>query len=233
MVRVVALIPARGGSKGIPRKNLTMVWAEPMIAHSIRIAKMCPLIHEVWVSTDDDEIANVSRERGAKVIMRPSELAGDTSSDLETFQHFVDTTPIAMNDEDIIVHLRPTCPKRDCDFLTDCIEKFSKSNCTSLRTVVPQEKSPYKMYRIESGELVPLFDHVTILGEEGLKIIREPFNQCRQVLPSTFLHNGCIDIIRVSTIRGGSMTGNRIMPIVMDEIVDIDTVADLKKITRV
>lgn len=238
-MKVIAVIPARGGSKGIPRKNLCTIWDEPMIAHSIRIAKMCPLIDEVWVSTDDQEIKWVSESYKAKVIDRPKEISGDFSTDYEVFDHFVknyhnyNVDNMPLDDDDILVHLRPTCPKRDMDFLIDCIAKFKSARYTSLRTVTPMEKSPYKMYRIEENVLVPLFDHVVLLEETpnyNFKVIREPFNQCRQILPQTYLHNGCIDIVRVSTIRRGSMTGNKILPIVMGESVDVDHVDDLKKL---
>lgn len=216
-MKIVALIPARGGSKSIPRKNIISYLGKPLIAHSIEIALKSSYITDVIVSTDDREIADIAKSYGAKVpFMRPKEISEDLSNDLEVFTHY-----LQHDNPDIIVHLRPTYPNRNLYFLNKCIERFLDSNCDSLRTVVFQEKSPYKMYRIIDNNLIPLF--------ENIEKMKEPYNQCRQILPTCYLHNGCIDIVRSSVVMKGSMCGKNILPIIMNKNDDIDTREDLKK----
>ncbi len=221
-MKIFALIPARGGSKEIPRKNVIPYKGKPLIVHSIEIAKKCGYIEKIYVSTEDKEISDISTQHGAIVIDRPMDLSQDLSTDFDVFQHFISVVKIA--DDDIIVHLRPTYPERNEKLLDECIEKFIKdSTYDSLRTVFRQDKTPFKMYRILDGNLTPLFKKVDH--------IEEPYNQCRQILPTVFLHNGCIDITKASTIKKGSMTGEKILPVIMSETdgIDIDTYEDLRK----
>jgi len=249
---IIALIPARGGSKSIPDKNIINFTpkggeSKPLIVHSIELAKKSKFIDFVFVSTDSEKIANIAREAGAIVpFLRPSEISGDLSTDLECFQHFLNYLNsenyfLKVDDIKFIVHLRPTFLNRTLESLDNCIEIFNKNykEYDSLRTVVKMDKSPYKTYNIIDNELIPLHQ---MLITEG-KIINEPFNQCRQILPDTYLHNGNIDIINPNTIlygstsfRGGStsergsMTGNKIYPVIENENNDLDTFEDLKMI---
>lgn len=224
---VVAIIPARGGSKGIPRKNIRMFKDKPLIVHSIEQAIAAQSISRVIVSTDDDEIASVAREAGAEVpFMRPSKIAQDLSTDIEFMQHYVEwqtkTNPEQLPSK--IVQLRPTYPNRTPEFIDECVLAFNPDTHSSLRTVVPFEKSPFKMYTIEGENiLTPLFERV---GS-----VNEPYNACRQALPCTYLHNGCIDIMTPECIRGGSMSGKRIRSMIMDasETMDIDTEEDFQR----
>src|SRR3990167_461275 len=111
---VIALIPARGGSKSIPRKNLQVVGGKPLIVHSIEVARLCPVIDRTFVSTDDAEIANVSTDAGAEVIPRPSCLADDWTTDHPVFLHALAMLDAAEHIRpDLIVHLRPTHPARE------------------------------------------------------------------------------------------------------------------------
>lgn len=220
---IVALIPARGGSKGIPRKNIIDYKGMPMIAHSILLAKSSKFIDRVIVDTDDEEIAEIAKKYGAEIpYIRPSEFAQDLSNDLCVFNHFVSSVPA-----DIIVHLRPTYPERTLELLDDCITTFVNlyKQVDSLRTVVECEKSPYKMYTLENNLLQPLFETLTTQH----CVIYEPYNEPRQRLPTVYLHNGCIDIVKTETIKSGSMTGTRIYPHIMKECKDIDTLNDLRK----
>lgn len=218
-MKIYALIPARGGSKGIMNKNIVDYNSKPLIYYSIKIAKESKLISEVYVSSDSDLILNISKQYGAKTIKRPTEFAQDDSPDIDTFQHFVKT--LQLKDDDIIVHLRPTFPNRNVEFLDKCISEFviKIASYDSYRTVVPVEKSPAKMYRIKQDRLIPLF-HCDFGFEE-------PYNQCRQVLPQFYLHNGCIDIVKAYVIKQNSMSGKNIMPKIMEELNDIDSDKDL------
>lgn len=225
---VVAIIPARGGSKGIPRKNVRMFVGKPLIVHSIEQALAATTIARVIVTTDDEEIASVAREAGAEVpFMRPAEIAQDLSTDLEFMQHYIQwqTDADAEQLPAAIVQLRPTYPNRTPEFIDECVRAFNPATHSSLRTVVPFEKSPFKMYTVEGENvLTPLFERVGSVDE--------PYNACRQALPGAYLHNGCIDIMTPECIRGGSMTGKRIRSMVMDasETMDIDTEEDFQRV---
>jgi CMP-N-acetylneuraminic acid synthetase len=336
----VCLIPARKGSVEIPDKNIIPFRGIPLICHSIDTSKECNLIHHTFVSTDCENIASISAERGAIVpFLRPSNISGSLSPDIETFEHFLkffentfsnkkniilerfpknkliekfcDIIPssskcnffekegnikivfyggfeisfgveqfefvtftykrkdelvlykdiemkmkeyyekfpkeffvvenLKVEDINMIVQLRPTYPVRSQDILKDCINIFDvKKEYDSLRTVVKFDKTPFKMYTIHSDsgsnrecgtnslkELVPLFPELKVED----KIIKEPYNQCRQILPTTYMHDGCIDIIRPHTILNlKSMTGNKIYPYIIHNptSVDIDNIKDLQ-----
>ena len=224
---VLALIPARGGSKGIKMKNIKEFRGKPLIYWSIKLALDCKVVNRVIVSTDNENIKRVAEECGADVpFLRPKEISGDLSTDYEFIKHCLDYLKENGEDEpDIIVQLRPTYPTRKLDILNETLDIFIKNldNYDSLRTVYEMEKSPYKMYNIEDGELKPLFKEV--------KGIKEPYNQCRQVLPKTYIHNGYIDLIKTEIVeKKFSITGDRIYPYLMskEEYHDIDTEKDWK-----
>lgn len=227
-MRIGVLIPARSGSKGILHKNIKNYFGKPLIAHSIELALKSKYVNkeDVYVSTDSEEYQKIAIEYGARApFLRPKEISGDLSTDIECFQHFV----YYMRNEgkevpDIIIHLRPTYPNRSVEFFDKLIELYveKKDEYDSLRTVVEIDMTPYKMYHIdgETNELNPIF--------KKYEDIKEPYNQCRQIFPKTYIHNGCIDIIRREVIEDGSMTGERIYGYVMnkEEIHDIDTEYD-------
>jgi len=224
-MKIFALIPARSGSKGIPNKNIIDFHGKPMMAWSIEQALKCKYIDRVFVSTDSEEYQQIAIEYGAEAtFLRPKEISDDLSTDLECIEHFLDQ--LASEDHpDIIVHLRPTYPTRQLSILEATIEIFMgvRSEYDSLRTVVPFEKSPMKMYTIDSDILNPLFPE--------WRGIKEPYNRCRQELTQCYLHNGYIDIMNTDTIKKyKSVTGLKIYPFVMNEneTNDIDYYKDLK-----
>lgn len=222
-MKVIAIIPARGGSKGIPMKNIKLFREKPLIAWSIELAKQCNIINRIIVSTDDEDIANVSREYGAEVIDRPKEISQDLSTDYECMEHCLEY--IGYENADIIIQLRPTYPTRKLVHLDNCIKMYieNMNDYDSLRTIIEYNKSPYKMYNIKNNILVPLFQEVN-----GIK---EPYNNCRQILPKTYLHNGYIDVFKAKIIKNKqSITGDNILPYLMNktEYHDIDTEHDWK-----
>ena len=222
--KIVAIIPARSGSKRIPFKNIKEYAGKPLIYWSIQLAKSSTYIDDVIVSTDCEEIANISKQFGASVpFIRPTHISGDLSTDYEFMEHYINNTNDTNYIPDIIVHLRPTYPNRQLDILNDCIRKFIDviDRYDSLRTVCVMDKPPFKMYTIENNELTPLF--LTVNN------INEPYNMPAQLLPTSYWHNGYIDIIKIETIRDKkSMTGTKIYPYIMDkkEIDDIDTIEE-------
>ena len=236
-MKILAIIPARSGSKGIPDKNIQIYNGLPLLVHSIRHAQMSRFKLRTIVSTDSELYAKIAIEAGAEApFLRPESISGDLSTDLEVFRHTLEW--LDQNQDyrpDIVVHLRPTYPTRGDHLLDIAIQMFIQSlekGYTSLRSVVEMEKSAFKMYTITEETLVPLFTRCNMLGYTEIK---EPFNQCRQILPTCYLHNGCIDIFKPEIIKNDTVSGDKILPFVMSksEIHDIDTVEDLKKLKHV
>ncbi|MCX8025193.1 MAG: acylneuraminate cytidylyltransferase [Thermanaerothrix sp.] len=225
---VLALIPARGGSKGIPRKNIRPFAGHPLIAYSIAAARQAETVTRVVVSTDDDEIAAVAREYGAEVpFLRPPELAQDDTTDLPVFQHALRW--LAEHEgyhPEIVVQLRPTSPVRPPGLVDAAVRLLlAHPEADSVRGVVPAGQNPFKMWRIdpERGVLQPL---LTLPG------VPEPYNAPRQSLPPVFWQTGHIDAIRARTIlEKHSMSGAVILPLQIDPryTVDIDNPADWQR----
>lgn len=220
---VLAVIPARGGSKSIPKKNIRLLGGKPLIAYSIASGKSSPLIDRVIVSTDNEQIAGIAKDYGAEVpFLRPKELAQDNTSDLPVFQHALQWLYDNENYQpDIIVHLRPTNPFRTVSDIDEAIELLQNNpNAHSVRGVSIPLTSPYKMYRLKKHGLIePLF----------LKENPNAHNMPRQELPTVYRGNGNIDITRWNTMmKLISMTGIRILPFLIEEerCVDIDTQED-------
>ncbi len=225
MTSTLALIPARGGSKGIPRKNIRNFAGYPLIAWSIAAAKQSSLVTRVLVSTDDEEIASVSREFGAETpFLRPAKFAEDNTTDLPVFEHALAWLAEHENyHPEIVVQLRPTSPIRPRGLVDDAIQVLlDHKDADSVRGVVSAGQNPHKMWRI-SGENGPMKNLLDVPG------IQEPYNAPRQILPPIYWQTGHIDAIRAETItKGGSMSGGVIYPIVIDSryTVDIDNLQD-------
>ena len=225
MVKILVLIPARSGSKGIPNKNVKDFCGKPLLAWSIEQAKKSKYAKDMKIvlSTDSIEYASVGNEYGAEVpFIRPKILSQDKSIDIEFIKHAVDYLKEWENYEsDIILQLRPTQPCRKVEDINMAIEVFisNRDKYDSLRSVIAVEKSPYKMYSINNEELTPLFNEVNN--------IKEPYNQARQLLPQCYLHNGYIDILNADILKNDTISGSRIYPFVMDMNNNIDI--DLKK----
>jgi len=225
---VLAIIPARGGSKGIPHKNIKNFAGAPLISYSITAARESRLVTRVIVSTDDPEIAKVAVEWGAEVpFLRPAELAQDDTTDFPVFKHVLDWLLEREGKvPGMVVQLRPTSPVRPKGLVDEAIQILLDNPGTdSVRGVVPSGQNPYKTWQIDplNGQLRQL------LNVEG---IAEPYNAPRQLLPSTFWQTGHIDVIRSRTIlEKNSLTGDIVMPVMVDPryTVDIDVPADWLK----
>ena len=228
MTHILAIIPARGGSKGIPRKNIRNFAGHPLIAWSIAAGLQANSISRVIVSTDDEEIADVARKYGAEApFLRPAVIAQDRTPDLPVFEHALKwLEDIEGYKPDYVVQLRPTSPIRPVDLIDNAIKILVKnSDADSVRGVVPAGQNPHKMWRF-NGYDKPM---KPLLKVEG---IAEPYNAPRQILPPVYWQTGHIDAIRISTItRKHSLTGDTIYPLVIDSryTVDIDTLEDWAK----
>lgn len=220
---VLALVPARGGSKSIPRKNLRLVGGKPLIAWSIEHGLKSRLITRVIVTTDDPEIAETARRHGAEVpFLRPAELSDDDAVDFSFHRHALEW--LRDNEgyvPDQVVQLRPTTPQRRVEVIDQAIRLFAAHpEADSLRAVTPAGFTPYKMWRMVDGCLKPL---LTLEGHD------EPYNMPRQKLPEIWQQDGYIDITRPRTVfEQHSTTGRRILPFVIDsESIDIDVEHEL------
>jgi len=228
MTETLAIIPARGGSKGIPRKNIRNFAGWPLLAWSIAAARQAQTVTRVIVSTDDEEIAAVARQFDAQApFLRPPEFARDTSTDLPAFDHALKW--LAEHEgykPDVVVQLRPTSPLRPPGMVDSAVKiLLNHRDADSVRGVVPAGQNPHKMWCIaqENAPMTPL------LEVEG---IAEPYNAPRQILPQVYWQTGHIDAIRADTIlKKGSMTGDKIYPLIIDPryTVDIDNLADWAK----
>lgn len=227
-MKILCLIPARSGSKGLPDKNIKIMIDKPLMAWSIEQAKNTEYYKrgdmKIVVSTDSKKYKDIGLKWGAQVpFLRPKELSKDNSTDLMFIKHAL----LWLNENekykpDYILHLRPTQPCREKGLIDDCLNKFIGRNFDSLRTVIPTEKTPYKMYMKNENELIPLFNNVN-----G---ICEPYNIGRQYLPKTYLHNGYVDIIKSDLLKTGRLSG-KILAYEMRECdnIDIDTEEDWDK----
>jgi CMP-N-acetylneuraminic acid synthetase len=218
-LEVLALIPARGGSKSIPRKNIKLLGGHPLIAYSIAAAKKARSVTRVIVSTDDLEIAEVAKYYDAEVpFMRPRELAEDHVNDLPVFEHALHCMEDGENYcPDLVVQLRPTSPIRPPGCTDDSLKLLlDHPMADSVRCVTPSGQNPYKMWRIENGIMKPLL--------EGK--YREPYNMPRQMLPLTYWQTGHVEAIRRTTIlHKHSLTGTHILPLIIESkyAIDLDT----------
>lgn len=222
---ILAVIPARGGSKGIPRKNLALFRGEPLVTHSIRHALESRCVTRTIVSTEDEEIAEVAQKAGAEVpFLRPEELAGDTVLDFPVFHDVLSQLDrVEGYQPEIVVHLRPTTPYREPAWIDSAVAALEAcAEADSVRSVSPPSQHPYRMFSIEGdGFLTPLMqtEHA------------EPYLLRRQELPELWYYNCVLDVTRRKTIlQQHSMTGSRILPFRMSEsdVIDIDGPRDLQ-----
>ena len=219
-LRCFALIPARGGSKTVPRKNIRLLFGKPLIAWTIETALMAPSLDRVIVSTDDPEIAEVARAHGAEVpFMRPAELADDAVPDLPVFEHAYGWFRDWENDlPDLMVWLRPTAPLRTVTDIEAVSKLLAESGADCVRSVCPVEHHPYWMQRLDGDRLLPFDEQIDIS-----KYYR------RQLLPPAYRLNGAVDALRCRTasqqgmLFSGDMRGY-VMPV--ERSLDVDTELD-------
>lgn len=231
MIEVLALVPARGGSKSIPHKNIRPFAGRHLIAYSIAAGLTAELVTRVLVSTDDEDIAAIARRYGAETpFLRPAEYSQDHTPDLPVFQH-----ALRWLDEhesyrpEIVVQLRPTSPFRRVAHIDHAIQRLLEHpEADAVRTVCVPFQNPFKMWRIgPDGFMRPL-------GHE-LGFAHEPYNQPRQALPEVYWQTGYVDAAWSDTIlEKNSMTGDKILPLIIDpsQWIDIDSPDDWRRAER-
>ena len=206
-MEILAVIPARGGSKGIPRKNVKDLCGKPLIAWTIEEAKKSRHITRTIVSTDDPEIAEVARHYGAEApFLRPVEISGDLSPDTEFLLHALDFLKEKEGYEpDIVVRLPPTSPLRTATHIDEGIETLLKNpSAEAVRPICEAPKHPYKMWKIgKDGVYLEPFLPQSFTGMD------EPYNMPRQMFPKAYIHTGAMDIMRAVTLRDQKSTSGK------------------------
>ena len=221
---ILALIPARGGSQGVSKKNIRLLAGKPLIAHSIIIARASRYIDRVVVSTDSEEIADVARHYGAEVpFVRPSELAESFTPDAPVLAHCLKwLREHEQYEPHLIVHLRPTGPLRTKEEIDRAIELLADDpDADSIRSVEEPPKSPFKMWVRDGVYLKPF------VVMEGVK---DAHTAPRQTLPHVFQTTADIGICRTRVVLDyGSVIGHRVLPYVLERpTIDIDTLFDFE-----
>jgi len=215
---VFAVIPARGGSKGVPKKNIRPLTGYPLIAYSIVAARLCSQIDRIIVSTDSKEIADLSRKHGAEVpFMRPAELAGDLSPDREFVIHALEW--FEKNEgavPDYLIHLRPTTPLRDPVLIDEAITAImSNPEATSLRSGHEAPESPFKWFMRDENDYFYGFNPDD--PRPGYT------NLPRQTFPTVYVPDGYVDVLRASfVLNSDDIHGDRIMGYVSPMCHEID-----------
>ena len=215
MTRMNALIPARGGSKGVYKKNIKNLLGFPLIAYSIAACRLSKTIDRIIVSTDDKEIAEVTKRFGAEVpFLRPSEFAGDRSPDTDVLQHYFS---MIENSADV-AYVRPTTPLRDPEVIDESIREYFHNNIlrsTGIRSMHELPESPHKMFTLDSqGYCCGFF--------EDFNGIKNYTNLPRQIFPKAYQPNGYLDIVKKVTLMDGDEFGDMILPIVTDFVIEVD-----------
>jgi CMP-N-acetylneuraminic acid synthetase len=209
MNRNIAIIPARGGSKRLPNKNIKLLGSLPLIAHSIKFAQENG-IEKIVVSTDDDAIKKIAIDYGAEVILRPAELAIDTSPTIDALKHVIQSIP---EDFDTIILLQPTNPLRPKNLLEDALKIMKEQNYDSLMSV---SRNHQKFGKISKNKFVP-FNY--------------EFGQRSQDLEPLFFENGLLYITNSESILNGEILAVNNFPLIVNHPysqVDIDTEEDFK-----
>lgn len=209
---IIAIIPARGGSKRLPRKNLRMFSGHPLIAYSIAAGRASKLIQRVFVTTEDKEIADIAATYGAEVIGRPHELAGDTVKTGTVIQHALEQIASVGQQPEAVVLLQPTNMLRNVALVDSAIHMFLENEVDSVLTVSVNSR---KIGRIIDGLFQPEYT---------------PETRSQDLAPS-YYENGLVYVTKTSVAISGRVFGTKMLPLVVDElyaVADIDTELDFQ-----
>ena len=219
-MKVIALVTARSGSKGVPDKNIKNIGGHSLLDWSIKSSLKTQSISNVYLSTDSEIYSNIGKECGALVpFLRPEELASDTAKDLDVIKHFlsvIDEKP------DALVHIRPTTPLRDPSILDKAIEMFfsKKDELTSLRSVHEMSESAYKSFEVNDKGFLSTIGSI----ESGDKA-----NLPRQVFPKTYVANGYVDVLDPNYIlKENKLHGHKILAFQTPVVTEVDSIEDLE-----
>lgn len=225
--KTLVVIPARGGSKSIPRKNLAPLLGIPLVAYTIDTALKLDFVDRVIVSTDDPEIEFESLRFGSEVIRRSSDISGDLSRDGELLLQILQECK-SVSEQDMVLFLRPTHPVRKPETVKKAYRHLmnSKIEVDSLRSMKRNREVIFKSWGIgEDGLALPAYN-------PKLTSLHDPCNSPRQILPMTYYQDGYVDIFPFSTVsKFRNTSGNKVLPFLIDEFSeDIDNFEELERI---
>ena len=222
--RILAIIPARGGSKGLLRKNIYPLNGRPLITYSIEASLKSRYITKTIVSSEDEEILKVSAECGSELLKRPMDFATDSASSEMVVTDCLRKLKNQGDLFDILILLQPTSPLRNYEDIDNAFELFFKNDATALISVYEPEHNPIKSFKLNKNGFL-----------EGLVDNKSPFRP-RQDLPKAFMSNGAIYIIYVDEyLKSFSFFSDRTIPFVMSSLksTDVDNISDIIKIEGV
>jgi N-acylneuraminate cytidylyltransferase len=221
---MIAIIPARSGSKGVPHKNIKLLGGIPLFAYSIIAAKMMPSVSRVIVSTDSQDYAEIAKEFGAEVpFLRPTDISGDKSTDFDLFLHVLNWFKENENlIPEYLLHLRPTTPIRDPKVMEEAVNLFieNKKVASSLRSGHIAPESPFKWFLKDSNNYF-----------KGLRedLTPEKVNLPRQSFPSVYIPDGYIDILKSDVILNtGTLHGDKMLVFESPFCVEVDNKEDFE-----
>lgn len=217
-MRTVAIIPARGGSKGVPRKNLREVGGVPLVVRAIQTGLAARRVNRVVVTTDDDIIAAMALSAGSEVVMRPHELAADDTPTLPVLAFVLKFLEDGGWSPDAVVLLEPTSPFRTPEVVDACIGKLDDPTIRSAATVTQLERNPYNILAVE-GDCAERF----IREPAGVFTRRQQFSHLKRI-------NGCVYVARTDSIRAGRLLDEplRVVEMSAADSINIDTPVDLE-----
>ena len=213
--KIICLIPARGGSKGLKLKNIKIFAGEPLIAHTIKAAINSKLIDNIYVSTEDEKVSEISKNYGAVVVKRPEELARDETKTIEVVLDFLNKLSFN-NDKTIVILLQPTSPLRTIEDIDNAIRIFLEGKCESVISVCKLNHSPLWSFKLENNYLKSFFN-------------QDYLEKRRQELPFLYTPNGAIYISTPKILNQYlSFFGDKIIPYLMpfERSIDIDSEED-------
>tara|TARA_B100000795_G_scaffold258228_1_gene232147 strand:- start:602 stop:1291 length:690 start_codon:yes stop_codon:yes gene_type:complete len=218
-IKVIAIIPARSGSKSIKDKNIVNFRGKPLLAWSIEQCLKSKKIDEVYLSTDSKKYAAIAKKFGLKkIIFRPKSISNDKSTDYQFIKHFIDNVD---TNHKVIAHIRPTTPLRDVKLLDNIIKFFTlNKKYSSLRAIHENSETAYKSFELKNKFLKPL---------KGVRKTMDELNNPRQNFSKTYSANGYIDLYRKEFIKKNKrLFGNNVMGYITPLTMEIDSLDELK-----
>ena len=220
--KIIAIIPARSGSKSLKNKNIKILNGKPLIAWSIQTCLKSEFINRVVVSTDSKKYAKIAKKYGAhEVIIRPKNISKDKSTDYEAVIHMI--CNLKYSNYDLIAHIRPTTPQRSVSEIDKAIKVFATSKYNSLRSVHEMPETAYKSFEIyKKNQLKPI---------ANLKFSLDDLNKPRQAFKDTYVANGVIDIYRKKFIlENKKLFGKKVMAHITKRKEEVDSKEQFKYI---
>ena len=224
MKNIFGLIPARGGSKGLPNKNLAELCGFPMINYTISAARKSRFVENIFVSSNDPKILQCAKSQGVGTLKRPNKFSTDNSSPIDVVKHFSNYLKNKnLHSDAIICYLQPSSPLRTEFHIDEAFELLKKTDQTTLISVSETINIPFKMFTIQNGKLRSLFDE-------------KMSNMRRQDLPKTYIVNGAIYIFPLVLFeKHNTFPSNGSVPYLMkkEESIDVDNENDLKAVKNI